>query len=194
MAGFSRDSKAAHEPVGVIHGRFQVLHNDHLRYLEAGRNRCGHLVVGITNPDPGVTGFDRADPERSRPSHNPLTYYERYRMVRAVLVECGWAPDSFSIVPFPVNRPELYAHYVPMDAVFFLTIYDEWGQKKLEMFQSMGLRTCVLWRKSPSEKGLSGTEIRDRIATGEPVDGLVPPAVAGIIEEIGLAARLRKRA
>jgi D-arabinose 5-phosphate isomerase GutQ len=37
--------------VGVIHGRFQILHNDHLKYLLAGKDLCRHLVIGITNPD-----------------------------------------------------------------------------------------------------------------------------------------------
>lgn len=43
---------------GVIHGRFQLLHNDHLKYLLAGKARCEHLVVGITNPDPCLTKAD----------------------------------------------------------------------------------------------------------------------------------------
>lgn len=33
---------------------------------------------------------------------------------------------------------------------------------------------------------VSSTEIRRRVAAGEPVDGLVPPAVAGEIERLGL--------
>jgi nicotinate-nucleotide adenylyltransferase len=33
---------------------------------------------------------------------------------------------------------------------------------------------------------VSSTEVRARVARGEPVDGLVPPAVAGLIEELGL--------
>ena len=40
--------------IGVIHGRFQVPHNDHLRYLLAGKALCRHLVVGLTNPDPSL--------------------------------------------------------------------------------------------------------------------------------------------
>ena len=47
--------------VGVIvseHGRFQVLHNDHFKYLMAGKAQCRHLVVGITNPDPTLTRRD----------------------------------------------------------------------------------------------------------------------------------------
>jgi nicotinate-nucleotide adenylyltransferase len=33
---------------------------------------------------------------------------------------------------------------------------------------------------------ISSREIRDRVARGEPIDGLVPPAVAGLIESLGL--------
>ena len=124
---------------GVIHGRFQVLHNDHLRYLLAGKARCRHLVVGITNPDPSLTAVDEADPERHEPQANPLTYFERYLMIRDALPEAGLSEQEFSIVPFPVNRPELYRFYVPLDGTFFLTIYDDWGQRKREMFESAGL-------------------------------------------------------
>ena len=59
--------------VGVIHGRFQVLHNDHFEYLMAAKSRCRHMVVGITNPDPSLTRSDPADPQRSSPGANPLT-------------------------------------------------------------------------------------------------------------------------
>ena len=81
--------------VGVIHGRFQVLHNDHLKYLLAGKVRCKHLVVGITNPDPTLTREDSADPKRTRLISNPLTYFERYTMVGAALVEAGVSPRGF---------------------------------------------------------------------------------------------------
>jgi nicotinate-nucleotide adenylyltransferase len=33
---------------------------------------------------------------------------------------------------------------------------------------------------------ISSREIRDRVARGEPIDGLVPPAVAALIESLGL--------
>jgi len=51
--------------VGVIHGRFQVLHHDHLKYLLAGKELCRHLVVGITNPDPFTVREESADLKRS---------------------------------------------------------------------------------------------------------------------------------
>ncbi|MBN2126294.1 MAG: nicotinate-nucleotide adenylyltransferase [Deltaproteobacteria bacterium] len=177
---------------GVIHGRFQVLHNDHITYLMAGRQRCRHLVVGITNPDPNLTGEDPADPGRSLPAANPLTYYERYRMVQAALLEKGLAVTDFSLVPLPINFPDLYRYYVPLDAVFFLTIYDSWGKKKLERFRSLGLRTEVLWERPLQEKGLSAAGIRRMIIDGDPWEHLVPPSTAQMLKQWDLPARLRQ--
>ncbi len=179
---------------GVIHGRFQVLHNDHLKYLMAAKARCRHIVVGITNPDPTLTRSNQADPVRSSPSANPLTYYERYVMVRMTLVEEGLGIHEFSVVPLPINVPELYRYYVPLDATFFLTIYDEWGATKLLMFQSLGLKTEILWRKPLAEKGLTAAHVRAEIAAGRPWEHLVPPAAARIMKEMDLLERIREAA
>lgn len=176
---------------GVIHGRFQVLHNDHLVYLLAGMAQCRHLVVGITNPDPLLTRSEAADPKRSSPLANPLTYFERYRLVRAVLEEAGIDASCFSVVPFPINMPELYKYYVPLDALFFLTIYDDWGKRKLEYFTSLGLKTRLIREVPASHKGLSATDIRRRMANNEPWQEFVPPAAARLMKKWGVPARLR---
>ena len=152
--------------LGVIHGRFQVLHNDHLRYLLAGKNLCRHLIVGITNPDPHLTREDPADQHRHSPLANPLSYWERYHMVRQTLEAAGVEADTFSVVPFPINFPELYCYYVPLNAVFFLSIYDDWGRKKLAMFRSLGLETHILWEVPPKKKGISGSTVRRPHASG----------------------------
>jgi nicotinamide mononucleotide adenylyltransferase len=178
--------------MGVIHGRFQVLHSDHLRYLLAGQERCQHLVVGITNPDPLLTREDPADPQRGAPLANPLTYFERYTMVRLALTEAGSPECAFSIVPFPINLPELYRCYLPLEATFFLTIYDQWGRRKLELFQQMGLKTEVLWVRTPEEKGLSASHIRQRMARDEPWEHLVPASTARLMKTWDIPARLRK--
>jgi len=84
---------------GVIHGRFQVLHHDHLKYLLAGKELCRHLVVGITNPDPVMVREESADIKRSSLLANPLTYYERYTLIRTVLLENGVKAQDLSVVP-----------------------------------------------------------------------------------------------
>lgn len=177
---------------GVIHGRFQILHNDHLNYLLAGKALCRHLVVGITNPDPGLTKKESTDLKRDDPFANPLTYYERYIMVNAVLKGVGITPEKFSVVPFPISMPELYHYYVPMDAVYFLVIYDNWGKRKFEYFKNLGLKTHIL-REVPSEqKGISSSDVRDLLLQNKPWEHLVPPVIASYIHKWGIKDRLIK--
>lgn len=182
------------EPVGVVHGRFQVLHNDHLEYILAGKARCQRLVVGITNPDPSLTREDAADRKRSSRLANPLSYYERMLLVESALLEAGVAREEFLITPLPINVPELYSCYVPLDALFFLTIYDAWGRRKLERFRSLGLRTCVLWDRPEREKKITGTDVRGRILRDEGWEALLPPTVAALVRQWNLRDRLRQLA
>ncbi len=176
---------------GVIHGRFQILHNDHLKYLLAGKELCRHLVVGITNPDPSQVNHEASDPLRSSDVNNPLTYYERLQLVRNALASAGVSSKSFSIVPLPINTPERYKYYVPMDAVFFLSIYDDWGRQKKSYFESMGLTVHVLWEVTPSEKGISAGDVRDRMMRDEPWEHLVPANLANFLKKWNVAARLK---
>ncbi len=177
--------------LGVIHGRFQVVHNDHVKYLLASTARCRHLVVGITNADPDMIHAEAADPQRSTLLANPLTYYERYQLVRCAMAEAGVALHDFSIVPLPISQPERYRYYVPLDAVFFLSIYDDWGRRKKQYFESLGLRTHVLREVTPAEKGISGTEVRRRMRDGKTWHHLVPSSVAALLEKWNFAQRLR---
>ncbi len=178
--------------IGVIHGRFQVLHNDHIKYLLAGKQLCNHLIVGITNPDPSLTRDSEANPHRSKPLANPLTYYERYVIVQAALLEQGLKFSEFSIIPFPINLPELIKYYVPLDAIFFLTIYDDWGRQKKQFFESLGLKIHVLWEVTLENKGLSSSDIREAMIKGKQWEHFVPKSVARLIKEWDIITRLKK--
>jgi len=176
--------------IGTIHGRFQILHNDHVKFLFAGKKLCKHLIVGITNPDPSLTKDHDSNPHRSQPIANPLTFYERYVMIREVLLEKGLKFSEFSIVPFPINVPDLLKYYVPMNVVFFLSIYDDWGRQKKKYLESLGLKVHVLWEVPLENKGLSGSDIRESMLKGEPWEHLVPPATAKLVKEWGVIKRL----
>ncbi|HDQ40101.1 MAG TPA: nicotinate-nucleotide adenylyltransferase [Desulfonatronum sp.] len=177
--------------LGVIHGRFQVLHNDHLKYLLAGKSLCRHLVVGVTNPDPLLTSAVDVDPKRSSSLANPLTYYERLIMIREVLLEAGLRLEELTVTPMPITRPELYRHYVPLEAVFLLSIYDDWGRLKLRRFQELGLKTHVLWEVREEEKGISATDVRQMMIESAPWEHLVPRASARLCVQWGIPERLR---
>lgn len=187
----SRQSRRGSAPVGVIHGRFQGLHFGHLEYLLAGMERCEFLVVGLCNPDPTVQRYHATDPSRSRDDNNPFTYFERMIMTRDSLLEAGIERERFAVVPFPINEPALLRHYVPMDATFFVTIYDDWGRAKRQTLLDLGVEVEVMWEHELALKPCTGTEVRRRIAAGEDWRELVPNAVARYIIANRLDARLR---
>jgi nicotinamide-nucleotide adenylyltransferase len=176
---------------GVIHGRFQILHNDHIKFLMAGKDLCKHIIVGITNPDPSLTKDHNSNPHRSVPLNNPLTYYERYVMLREALLEKGLKYSQFSIVPFPINIPELLKYYVPMNVVFFLSIYDDWGKQKKKYLESLGLEVHVLREVPLEKKGLSGKDIRQAMLSDEPWEQYLPKSVIELVKEWNIIQRLK---
>lgn len=167
--------------IGVVHGKFQPFHLDHLKYALAANERCDHLIVGITNPDPSLTDKDPTDPNRSLRSSNPLSYYQRFLIIRETLLQAGIPYCSFDIVPFPVCKPSLIQYYVPAGATFFITIYDDWGYRKRDMLSAQGLQVSVLWERALAEKGISASEIRRNIAMGKPWEHLVPPVAVKVM-------------
>ncbi len=176
---------------GVVHGRFQILHNDHLKYILEAKKRCRQLVVGITNPDPMHTRSEPADPDRSSPEANPLNYFERSLVIKEVLLETGLRCKDFFIMPFPINFPEYCKYYIPSGATLFLTIYDRWGEEKYRRLQALGFKTEILWRRPVGEKGISSSAIRELITTGMPYENLVPPAAFRLLKSMDIENRLK---
>lgn len=180
------------DSLGVIHGRFQVLHNGHIEYLLEGKRRCKHLIVGICNPSPTQTNYDSANPHRSFAVSNPFTYYERFVMLKEALIESNVRREEFDIVPFPISFPDEIYHYVPLDAVFYMTIYDAWGEKKFDVLRKMGLQVDVMWRRDIAQKLTSGSEIRSLINDNREWAHLVPKSVYNYILENHLDTRIKK--
>lgn len=176
-------------PLGFIHGRFQVVHNDHLKYLLAGKSLCEQMIIGVTNPTPEQTVNEATDPARSNSDNNPLSFEERKTMIRDALLEAGVSSESFSIIPFPISSPKELKAIAPQDAMYYLTIYDDWGREKQRRLQSLGLTTHVMWDRPVSEKGISGKQVRKAIRTGSDYRSLVPPSVAEKVEQWSLQER-----
>lgn len=176
-------------PLGFIHGRFQVLHNDHLTYLLAGMMRCEKLIIGVTNPDAASIRDEATNPARSAAENNPLTFDERKAMIEAALTEAGVSSNAFEVVPFAISDPDRFEQSTPKDAIYFLTIYDDWGREKKQRFEAHGLTTEVMWERPETEKGISGMDVRAAVRNGSDWRGLVPPSVAAMIEEWNLRER-----
>ena len=180
------------DQLGVVHGRFQLLHNEHIKYILAAKARCDHLIIGICNPDATLTKYAAENPHRSQIASNPFTYYERYQMIHGAMIEHGITLNEFDIVPFPINHPELIFNYAPSEAKFYMTIYDEWGRSKKKMLEDIGCHVEVMWQRDISEKVLSGTDVRTCIRMNMDWKQYVPQFVYQYIQQNHLDDRIRQ--
>lgn len=179
--------------IGVVHGRFQLLHNDHVKYILTGMEKCEHMIIGICNPDVAKTEFSETNPHRSQKESNPFSYYERYQMIKGTLLDMNIGLDKFDIVPFPINFPALIFNYAPQNAKYYMSIYDEWGIKKKEVLENLGCNIEILWHVSLEEKGISGTDVRKRILLNKEWKHLVPHFVYEYVTSNYLDERIRNQ-
>lgn len=177
------------EKTGAVCGRFQIFHLEHLQYVLAAKERCEHLIVGITSPDSSVSPAEKADANRGTAEANPCTYYERMKMVEGVLLEAGVPRADFDIVPFPIGKPELIRFYIPDHTTIFVTILDEWGRCKTDRLKDFGYPVEILWENRP--KGISSSMIRKAMMAGTPWKQLVPNATYEFVTAHGIDERIK---
>lgn len=177
--------------VGIVFGRFQILHLGHMEYLAQAKKMCKHLIIGISNSDPWMGQYDVNCPHRSELLSNPLTFFERLEMIKGALIENGINLSEFTIVPLPINYPERIKYYIPFDGTFIITIYDKWGEKRKQILDDLGYKILVLWTRHDSSRITSGTEIRNKILKGEEWKHLVSETVFDFITENKIDLRIR---
>lgn len=188
--------------IGLAQGRFHIVHYGHVEYLLESKKRCKKLLIGITDPDPERSYFLYKDIKISderckypfRSIENPVfpfTFYERKEMIKLTMMENNINLSEFEIVPLPIHKPYLIKYYAPLNAVVFLTIYDEWGRKKLDIFKELGYKTEVLWERSLEDRFTTGTIVREKIVKNDNWKELVPSSVYEYIVKNNLDKILR---
>lgn len=182
---------------GVVQARFQVLHLKHIEYILAAKMRCKRLFIGITYPDDThlleiADEAERTEQTKQFNKENPLTYYERYEMIKQALDEFGAVKGEFDIVPFPIEHPEYISQYLPVDATYFMTICDDEDQRQKRLLESLKLKVEVLWRRTLKEKGVTGSEVRARIIEGRRWKQLVPKTTHQYIKRHKIDERIKQ--
>ncbi|MGO5052647.1 nicotinate-nucleotide adenylyltransferase [Lachnospiraceae bacterium LCP25S3_G4] len=177
--------------LGVVHGRFQILHLKHIEYILAAKMRCKKLIIGITHSDMNYIRESVNDLKSSTKEANPCTYYERYEMLHDALLDFGVKREEFEIVPFPICCPESLLNYVPKEATFYMSISDAWGEEKLKILTALELEIDILWRKSCEDRGTTGTQVREAIASDDNWRQLVPRTVYEYVLEHGIDERIK---
>lgn len=125
---------------------------------------------------------------------NPLTYYERFELIHDALIDFGVKRAEFEIVPFPIERLDYLPEYIPADAVHFISLCDTDEEAEAQLLLEMGMQVEVMWRKSPEEKGISGTDVRTLIALDEEWEEYVPKTVREYIRRKQIDQRIKELA
>jgi cytidyltransferase-like protein len=184
----NRGNNVTDRSQGVVLGRFQPLHIGHVEYLEAARACCKTLTIGITSPDAASLISEAKDPRRSTKENNPFSYFLRSAMISKSLLDSGWAPGAFNIVPAFISEPARLLSYLPMPnfTTVFVTVYDDWGDEKAERLRRIGFDVAVLWRRSMNDRLTSGSEVRRLMREGGTWRHLVPSGVAYYLDLFGI--------
>ncbi len=176
------------DSIGHICGRFHPFHVQHLDYAEWAASSSDKLVIGITNADKYHIEQEDKEGKRHKEKHNPFTYFERHQMIRAAVEESS-VEIPVDIMPFPINKPELWNNYASKDVTHYIKVAEEWHDEKAERLRKKGRKAVTGSRN----RMVSGEEIRDRIAEGDiSWKKDVPEAVAEYIQKNELEQRIRK--
>lgn len=160
---------------GMIHGRFQPFHLEHLRYFRLAWEQSEQVIIGITNPDPSTIVADALSEHRHLPEDNPLTFIERLIMIQDTLHDEGYPMDRIFIVPLPIHHPDRWQYYIPEGTVIFVVVYSPWERQKAERWRKAGFKVAIV---DTLIKGISGQQVRSLIRADDDWESLVPPAVA----------------
>lgn len=177
--------------IASAHGRFQPLHNGHMEYLLAAKEACQFLCVGITQyVRSHLIDVKGAGEHRASIAANPLTYYERQAIIIDALTEAGLGREDFTVIPFPIEQPEVLAEFLPPDVPVLTTICEPWNRVKVRRLQQAGYNVDILWERE--SKKVSGQRVRELIANRDPEYlSLVPTATAKMVESLRLWNRIR---
>ena len=166
-----------------VTGRFQPVHQDHLRLFRSALAEGDRLLVAITNPDPGTRRAEPASGHRHRADANPFTYYERVELLSAALdADGGLSPQCAAhvrIVPFDLASPEHWGHYVPLSAVQYVGVYGSWEKEKVRRLRAGGYRVVEVPGDERTRR--TSTAIRSALRAGQGWESLVPPATVPVL-------------
>lgn len=175
--------------IATVHGRFQLLHSDHLDYILLAKSLCEHLIIGITSYNIHDLVKVDAAPHRFVSNNNPLTYYERTEMITTALIDSNIDRCSFSFSPFPIETPEILPDFIPITFPCFTTIREEWNKNKIKSLEDIGYQVIVL--KEELQKEIEGTKIRNMIINNDDSwKKLVPDATIKTVEKLKIRNRL----
>ena len=168
---------------GFICGRFQPVHFGHFEFVDHAANKVDKLFIGITNPYPNAFNYSKNDKQRCRPESNLFSYEERKKMIDDLSTE--YLKDrNIEVIPCDLNKLNAIISGLPNDVILMHTIYDNWGDEKLNLFKNTNKEIEILWERQ--DKITRATDVRYNIVNGRDWCHLVPTTTQTQILQIGV--------
>ncbi len=164
---------AKKQTIGLFIGRFQPLHNAHLRDIKEALREVDFLYIGIGSAN------------EKRTEKNPFSARERKKMIDAALKEEGISAYELVEIPDFHDDGKWAAHIqkiMPKPDVVFMG-----NAQAREFFEKRGYKTKLL----PFIEGVSATQVRNMIADGIKWEQIVPKPVSAYIAKNRLIEKIR---
>ena len=156
--------------MGLFIGRFQPFHYGHLATVRLALKNVKllYIIVGSS--------------QKSHEARNPFTAGERIMMIRDALTYEKIDPSRYLILPIPdAVGHAIWTAFIDQVVPRYDVIYSN-DKLTLQLFREKGAE--VIEPPLFKRPQYSATQVRNRIMKGKDWQSLVPPPVAGIIEEI----------
>ncbi len=125
------------------------------------------------------------------PGNNPLTFFERVRIISEMLIEERVDRSTFACIPFPLETPDVLPDFVSTNIPCLTTTCDAWSEQKRQTLETAGYTVEVLLERT--HKLIEGQLIRaSMLADDGEWRTMVPPATQRLCDALDIPERLRR--
>ncbi|MCA9253663.1 MAG: hypothetical protein KDA54_21255 [Phycisphaerales bacterium] len=176
-------------PLGMVHGRFQPFHHEHLEYVLHGITHSQKCLIGITQPDVRNISACETMPHRGTPEANPFSFDERVDMIRISLESLGIEDKYYEIMRFDIDGADetiptlLETTFKDEKPVQFVKVFGDWELSKIEVFKKHEFPIELLRDKDSqfSPKNVTGTLVRELISSERNWRDFVPAGTKAVV-------------
>ena len=190
LEGFLKKELVSQKPVelGMVHGRFQPFHHEHLEYILYGITHSKKCLIGITQPNNQKISDCNLAPHRGKPEGNPFSFEMRRDMISLSLDELGVPRDRYEIIPFDIDNHSASINNITSNfgtsVIQFLKLFSEWELHKKSLFEQSKFEVQTIRDRSNqfSPKNVTGTLVRELINSNRNWEDFVPIGTKAVIQ------------
>lgn len=176
--------------IGMVHGRFQPFHHEHFEYVLHGIANSELCIIGITQPNIRSVSECEMLPHRGTTEGNPFTFEDRKRMITLSLERWGVAPESYKIIPFEIDNPEIAFPALKKscseEITHYMRLFSDWEIHKKELIEQNDMKVIVFQslHSDYMTKNVTGTLVRELVSSKRNWKDFVPYGTKMVIDSV----------